>query len=89
MTKEETRHYAVQAVLRATIREDFVGKLGNLKHSIGTYDRIIRATVPIMTDHNLQAKFFLLLSFDTDTDVRTIIENELLPYADKNIKLFK
>ena len=89
MTREETKHYALQAVLRAAIREDFVSKLGKLKHSIGTYDRLIRATVPIMTEGNLQAKFFLLLSFDTGTDVRAIIENELLPYIDKNLRLFK
>ena len=88
MTREETKHYAVQAVLRAAIREDFVSNLGKLKHSIGTYDRLIRAGVPIITD-NLQAKFFLLLSFDTSTDVRTIKENELLPYIDKNLTLFK
>ena len=89
MTKEETKHYAVQAVLRAAIREDFLSKLGRFKHSIGTYDRLIRATVPIMIEDNLQAKFFLLLSFDIGTDVKEVIENELLPYIDKNIKLFK
>jgi hypothetical protein len=91
MTREETRHYALQAVLRATIREDFVSKLGKLKHSIGTYDRLIRATVPIITEGNLQdqSKFFLLLSFDIGTDVKDIIENKLLPYVDKNIKSFK
>jgi hypothetical protein len=63
--------------------------LGKLNHSIGTYDKLIRATVPIMTEDNLQAKFFLLLSFDVGTDVRAIIENELLPYIDKNLRLFK
>ena len=91
MTIEETRHYAVQAVLRAAIREDFVGKSGKLKHSIGTYDRLIRATVPIITEGSLQdqSKFFLLLSFDIGTDVKDIIENKLLPYVDKNIKSFK
>jgi hypothetical protein len=89
MTSEETKHYALQAVLRAAIREDFVSKLGKLNHSIGTYDKLIRATVPIMTEDNLQAKFFLLLSFDVGTDVRAIIENELLPYIDKNLRLFK
>ncbi|MGC1132367.1 MAG: hypothetical protein WA941_06065 [Nitrososphaeraceae archaeon] len=47
MTGEEIKHYAVQAVLRAAIREDFVSKLGRLKHSIGTYERLIRATVPV------------------------------------------
>jgi hypothetical protein len=89
MTGEETKHYALQAVLRATIREDFVTKLGKLKHSIGTYDKLIRATVPVIIEDNLQAKFFLLLSFDINTYVIDIIENELLPYIDKNIRLFK
>jgi hypothetical protein len=89
MTREETKLYALQAVLRAAIREDFVSKLGKLKHSIRTYERLIRATVPIMTEDNPQAKFFLLLSFDIDSDIRAIIENELLPYIDKNLRLFK
>jgi hypothetical protein len=34
MTKEETQHYAIQAVLRAAIREDFISKLGRLKRLI-------------------------------------------------------
>jgi hypothetical protein len=69
MTGRETKHYAVQAVLRATIREDFASKLGNLKHSIGTYDRLIRATIPVIIEDNLQARIFLLLSFDLGTNV--------------------
>ena len=89
MTSEETKHYAVQAVLRATIREDFASKLGNLKHSIGTYDRLIRATVPVLLEDKLPAKYFLLLSFDMGTNVKDTIENELLPYIDKNLRLFK
>jgi len=86
MTREETGHYAVQAVLRAATREDFVSKLGKLKHSIGTYDKLIRATVPVIIEENLQpqAKFFLLLSFDVDVNVKDIIENELLLDIDKN-----
>jgi hypothetical protein len=89
MTREETQHYALQAVLRAAIREDFISKLGVLKHSIGTYDRLIRATVPVTVEGNHIAKFFLLLSFDVGTDAKAIIENELLSYIDKNIILFK
>lgn len=89
MTREETKHYAVQAVLRAAIREDFSNKLGKPKHSIGTYDKLIRATVPVMIEDDFQAKFFLLLSFDMGTNVKDIIENELLPYIDKNLELFK
>ena len=90
MTEEETKNYAMQAVLRAATREDFVKKLGRLKHSIGTYDRLIRATVPVIIKENLstQTKFYLLLSFDIDANVKDIIENELLPYIDKNLELF-
>ena len=89
MTEEETQHYAIQAVLKAAIREDFISKLGKLKHSIGTYDRLIRATVPVIIEDNHEAKFFLLLSFDVGTDAKMIIENQLLPFIDKNIKMFK
>ena len=41
-------------------------------------------------EENLQAqtKFYLLLSFDIDANVKDIIENELLPYIDKNLELF-
>ena len=90
MTEEETKNYAMQAVLRAATREDFVKKLGRLKHSIGTYDRVIRATVPVIIKENLQTqtKFYLLLSFDIDANVKDIIENELLSYIDKNLELF-
>ena len=90
MTKEEIENYAMQAVLRAATREDFVSKLGKLKHSIGTYDRVIRATVPVIIKENLQTqtKFYLLLSFDIDANVKDIIENELLPYVNKNLEVF-
>jgi hypothetical protein len=88
MTKEETQHYAVQAVLRAAIREDFISKIGRLKHSIGTYDNLIRATVPIIAGKDGEAKFYLLLSFDTGTHAKDIIENELLLYIDKHRRSF-
>ena len=90
MTEEETKNYAMQAVLRAATREDFVKKLGKLKHSIGTYNKVIRATVPVIIKENLQTqtKFYLLLSFDIDANVKDILENELLSYIDKNLELF-
>jgi hypothetical protein len=88
LTKEETQHYALQAVLRAEIREDFMSKLGSLKHSIGTYGKLIRATIPVTTKDNHVTKFFLLLSFDVDTDVKDFIETKLLPFIDKNKGLF-
>ncbi|MGB7634613.1 MAG: hypothetical protein WBL68_12870 [Nitrososphaeraceae archaeon] len=66
----------------------FVGLANNLRHSIGTYDRLIRTTILIIKEENLPAKFFILLSFDIGADVKGIIENVLLPYTHKNIKLF-
>jgi len=91
LTREETENYAMQAVLRAATREDFVSELGKLKHSIATYDKLIRATIPVIIEENLQTqtKFYLLLAFDIDVNVNYIIENELLPYIDKNLELFK
>jgi hypothetical protein len=66
MTSDETSQYATQAVLRPAIREDFEIKLGRLQYSIGKYEKLIRATVPILlssnTDH--ESKFYLFLSFD-------------------------
>lgn len=88
MTKEETQHYALQAVLRAAIREDFISKLGMLRHSIGTYDKLIRATIPIVVKDTHVASLFLLLSFDVGTNTKDIIETELLPYIDKHKELF-
>lgn len=91
LTREETENYTMQAVLRAATREDFANKLGKLKHSIGTQDKIIRATVPVLMKQNFQSqtKFYLMLSFDIDANIQKIIENELLPYIDKNLELFK
>jgi hypothetical protein len=47
MDEQETSHYAIQSVLRAATREDFESKIGRLEYSIGKYERLIRATVPI------------------------------------------
>ena len=48
MDKQETSHYAIQAVLCAATREDFESKIGRLEYSIGKYEKLIRATTPIM-----------------------------------------
>src|ERR671933_1968563 len=47
MDKQEASHYAIQAVLRAATREDFESKIGRMEYSIGKYERLIRATIPI------------------------------------------
>ena len=84
MTKEETSQYSIQAVLRAATREDFESKIGRLEYSIGKYEKLIRATVPIISSISEGKRFYLLLSFDTDSDAKSIIDNKVLPYLAKN-----
>ena len=91
MNEQETSHYAIQVVLRAATREDFESKIGKLEYSIGKYERLIRATVPIRLfgsnddDNNNQSKFYyLLISFDLKSNVIDVIENKVMPYIEKN-----
>ncbi|HJT46896.1 MAG TPA: hypothetical protein VJ729_01850 [Nitrososphaeraceae archaeon] len=73
--KKETAHYAMQAVLRAAIREDFESKIGRLVYSIGKYERLIRATIPIpikvssSKEDDESKSYYLLLSFDLNFNV--------------------
>jgi hypothetical protein len=88
MDKQETSHYAIQAVLRAATREDFESKIGRLEYSIGKYERLIRATIPIrLFDKEGKSKFYyLLLSFDLNFNVIDVIENKVMPCIEKNKK---
>ena len=95
MNEQETSHYAIQSVLRAATREDFESKIGKLEYSIGKYEGIIRATVPIRLfgsnddDNNNQSKFYyLLISFDLKSAVIDIIEDKVMPFVEKNRENF-
>ena len=88
MTKEETSQYSIQAVLRAATREDFEAKIGRLEYSIGKYEKLIRATIPIIFTNNEGKRFYLLLSFDADSDAKSIIDNVIMPHVIKNKKYF-
>ena len=96
MNEQETSHYAIQAVLRAATREDFESKIGRLEYSIGKYERLIRATVPIRyfgtdDDNNDQNKYYyLLISFDLEKSaiVIDVIEDKIMQFVEKNKKNF-
>jgi len=91
MDEQETSHYAIQVVLRAATREDFESKIGKLEYSIGKYERIIRATVPIRLfgSNDDQSKFYyLLISFDLKSAVIDIIEDKVMPFVEKNKENF-
>ena len=86
MDKQETSHYAIQAVLRAATREDFESKIGRLEYSIGKYERLIRVTIPIRLFGKEDEKkfYYLLLSFDLNSNVIDGIENKVMPFIEKN-----
>ncbi len=87
MNKQETSHYAIQAVLRAATREDFESKIGRLVYSLGKYEKLIRATIPIMLSSSKEDEtksYYLLLSFDLNFNVMDVIENKIMPFIEKN-----
>jgi hypothetical protein len=90
MDEQETSHYAIQVVLRAATREDFESKIGRLEYSIGKYERLMRATIPIrLFGINVQSKFYyLLISFDLKSAVIDIIEDKVMPFVEKNRENF-
>ena len=92
MNEQETSLYAIQVVLRAATREDFESKIGKLEYSIGKYERLIRATVPIRlfgSNDDDQSKFYyLLISFDLKSAVIDIIEDKVMPFIEKNKENF-
>ena len=94
MDRQETEHYTVQTVLRASTRETFENKIGKQRYAIAVYEKLIRATVPIAIighQHDKDEKqkkqqekqdfkwFYLLISFDLGRDVMSIVEDKILP----------
>jgi hypothetical protein len=82
MTKQQISQYAIEAVLRAAIREEFESTIGRLQYSIGKHEKLIHATVPvriqnIACNESRDMKFYLLLSFDIDSDAKTVIDKIL------------
>ena len=92
MKKEETSEYALRAVVRATTHEDFEIKLGGLRYSVGKYDKLTRATIPIpptgTTDNDDKGQFYLLMTLDIDSDATSIIERKVLPLIERSIEIF-
>ena len=86
MDEQETSHYAMQAVLRAATREDFESKIGRLVYSIGKYERLVRATIPIKIYRNKGEEskiYYLMVSFDLNSNVMDVIENKIIPFIEK------
>jgi hypothetical protein len=82
MTIEETKQYAIQAVTRAALRDNFTSKLGRFQYSIGKYSKLLRAVIPIEKG---EEETFLLLSLDVNSDAVGIIENKIMRFSEDNI----
>ena len=98
MDRQETEHYTIQTVLRASTRGTFENKIGKQRYAIAVYEKLIRATVPIIMkghhdnkDENQRKQqdfklFYLLVSFDLGSDVISIVENKILPQVEQFAK---
>ena len=54
MDRQETEHYTIQTVLRASTRETFENKIGKQRYALAVYEKLIRATIPIViTGHQV------------------------------------
>ena len=99
MDRQETEHYTIQTVLRASTRETFENKIGKQRYAIAVYEKLIRATVPIVImdhQHDKDKKqkkqqqekqdfkwFYLLVSFDLGSNVISILEDKILPLIEQ------
>jgi hypothetical protein len=98
MDRQETEHYTIQTVLRASTRGTFENKIGKQRYAIAVYEKLIRATVPIIMKGHHDNKdekqkkqqdlklFYLLVSFDLGSDVISIVENKILPQVEQFAK---
>jgi hypothetical protein len=100
MNRQETEHYTIQTVLRASTRETFENKIGKQRYAIAVYEKLIRATIPIIMigddgDNDEKDKhqkeldlkwFYLLISFDLGSNVISIIEDKILPHIEQSAK---
>lgn len=48
MNRQETEHYTMQTVFRASTRETFENKIGKQRYAIAVYEKLVRATIPII-----------------------------------------
>jgi hypothetical protein len=83
MSKDETAQYAIQAVTRAAMREDFTSKLGPFQYSVGKYANLTRAVIPmdaVIPIDDPKEQTYLLLSLDVNSDVVRIIEKKIMKF---------
>ena len=74
LTQEEIASSIKYSVLRVESRRVLEEKLGKTLYVIATYEKVKRATIPV----GQEGQSILVISFDKDSDVDSIIRNKIL-----------
>ncbi|MFL6432859.1 MAG: hypothetical protein ACJ71O_03875, partial [Nitrososphaeraceae archaeon] len=78
LTKQETELSALQAIVKmATRRALEEKKLGKIIYAFALYEKLKRATIPLMNENDC----FLLISFELQADHESIILHKILPFV--------
>ncbi len=79
----ETAKYASQAIsMTGTLSGRLNSKVGTLLYLVGKFDNLVRATIPVVSGS--YDKFYLMLSFDVDSDYLPVIERKVLGFLKEN-----
>ena len=74
LTQEETTSSIKYSVWRMESRRILEEKLGKTLYVVATYEKLKRATIPVGQD----GQSILIISFDIESDVESIIRNKVL-----------
>jgi hypothetical protein len=74
LTQEETTSSIKYSVWRMESRRMLEEKLGKTLYVVATYEKLKRATIPVGQD----GQSILIVSFDIESDVESIIRNKIL-----------
>ncbi|HJU95903.1 MAG TPA: hypothetical protein VJ643_07705 [Nitrososphaera sp.] len=74
LTQEETASSIKSSVWRMESRRTLEEKLGKTLYVVATYEKLKRATIPVGQD----GQSILIISFDIECDVESIIRNKIL-----------
>jgi hypothetical protein len=74
LTQEETTWSIKYSVWRMESRRILEEKLGKTLYVVATYEKLKRATIPVGQD----GQSILIISFDIESDVESIIRNKIL-----------
>src|SRR5918996_1983837 len=74
LTQEETASSIKYSVWRMESRRMLEEKIGKALYVVATYEKLKRATIPVGQD----GQSILIISFDIESDVESIIRNKIL-----------